>query len=68
MDRSNGEHLEGSITGCAAEGAVGEGPAAGAADFLQLRTADAPSGGLTDWLAGELRAAIADGRLPVGTR
>lgn len=37
-------------------------------DFLQLDPADAPHGGLTDWLAGRLRAAIADGRLPVGTR
>lgn len=38
------------------------------ADFLQLDTADAPPGGLTDWLTGRLRAAVADGRLPVGTR
>ncbi|MEV3926033.1 PLP-dependent aminotransferase family protein [Actinomadura coerulea] len=37
-------------------------------DFLQLDPADAPPGGLADWLAGRLRAAVADGRLPVGTR
>ncbi|MBP0449381.1 PLP-dependent aminotransferase family protein [Kitasatospora sp. RG8] len=38
------------------------------ADFLQLDTADAPPGGLADWLAGRLRRAIADGRLPAGSR
>ncbi|MEU3574556.1 GntR family transcriptional regulator, partial [Kitasatospora sp. NPDC036755] len=38
------------------------------ADFLQLDTADAPPGGLTDWLARRLREAVADGRLPVGSR
>ncbi|TDD62615.1 GntR family transcriptional regulator, partial [Actinomadura darangshiensis] len=37
-------------------------------DFLQLDPADAPPGGLADWLAGRLRDAIADGRLPVGGR
>ncbi|TDC01277.1 GntR family transcriptional regulator, partial [Actinomadura bangladeshensis] len=37
-------------------------------DFLQLDPADAPPGGLSDWLARNLRAAIADGRLPVGGR
>jgi GntR family transcriptional regulator/MocR family aminotransferase len=39
----------------------------GTADFLQLRAALAPPRGLATWLAGELRAAIADGRLPPGT-
>jgi GntR family transcriptional regulator / MocR family aminotransferase len=38
------------------------------ADFLQLDRAAAPAGGLTDWLTGQLRRAIADGRLPVGAR
>jgi GntR family transcriptional regulator/MocR family aminotransferase len=38
------------------------------ADFLQLDTAEAPAGGLSGWLAQRLRAAIADGRLPVGSR
>ncbi|WP_282504767.1 MocR-like pyridoxine biosynthesis transcription factor PdxR [Streptomyces rhizoryzae] len=33
-----------------------------------MRIADAPPGGRSDWLAGELRRAIADGRLPVGSR
>jgi GntR family transcriptional regulator/MocR family aminotransferase len=36
------------------------------ADFLQLRIADAPPGGLSHWLANELRLAISDGRLPIG--
>jgi GntR family transcriptional regulator/MocR family aminotransferase len=38
------------------------------ADFLQLDVREAPPGGLSDWLAERLRAAIADGRLPVGSR
>lgn len=37
-------------------------------DFLHLDPADAPPGGLAHWLAGRLRDAVADGRLPVGTR
>jgi GntR family transcriptional regulator / MocR family aminotransferase len=37
------------------------------ADFLQLSAAAAPARGLTGWLAGEIRAAIIDGRLPGGT-
>ncbi|WP_428839449.1 GntR family transcriptional regulator, partial [Amycolatopsis pretoriensis] len=36
--------------------------------FLQLDVREAPPGGLADWLAGQLRAAVADGRLPVGGR
>ncbi|WP_329483750.1 PLP-dependent aminotransferase family protein [Kribbella sp. NBC_01484] len=38
------------------------------ADFLQLNPADAPAGGLADWLTDRLRTAISDGRLPLGTR
>lgn len=38
------------------------------ADFLQLNMDEAPVGGLSDWLAGRLRQAISDGRLPVGAR
>jgi GntR family transcriptional regulator / MocR family aminotransferase len=38
------------------------------ADFLQLHTGDAPAGGLSSWLARQLRLAIEDGRLPVGGR
>jgi GntR family transcriptional regulator / MocR family aminotransferase len=38
------------------------------ADFLQLDPAEAPAGGLSTWLAGKLRDAIADGRLPIGSR
>lgn len=37
-------------------------------DFLQLDSSAAPSGKLAAWLAGELRAAISDGRLSVGDR
>ncbi|MGP3689815.1 MocR-like pyridoxine biosynthesis transcription factor PdxR [Streptomyces sp. IBSNAI002] len=37
-------------------------------DFLQLDIGQAPPGGRTEWLAGRLRAAIADGTLPVGSR
>src|SRR6202050_5436196 len=39
----------------------------GGADFLQLDPAGAPGRGLTAWLAGEIRAAIIDGRLAAGT-
>jgi GntR family transcriptional regulator/MocR family aminotransferase len=46
-----------------AEGSITPGP-----DFLQLDVREAPPGGLADWLAGRLRAAVADGRLPVGGR
>jgi GntR family transcriptional regulator/MocR family aminotransferase len=35
-------------------------------DFLQLNIDDAPVGGLSDWLARQLRLAISDGRLRVG--
>lgn len=38
------------------------------ADFLQLSIRDAPPGGLADWLARRLRDAIADGRLPLGSK
>ncbi|WP_244938917.1 PLP-dependent aminotransferase family protein [Actinomadura madurae] len=54
MNRSNGEQPERSITR--------------GSDFLQLDPSDAPPRGLSDWLAGRLRDAIADGRLPVGSR
>ena len=37
-------------------------------DFLQLSIGDAPAGGRADWLARQLRRAVSDGRLPVGTR
>ncbi|WP_395373161.1 PLP-dependent aminotransferase family protein [Streptomyces tubercidicus] len=40
----------------------------GSSDFLQLNVGDAPVGGRADWLAQELRRAVADGRLPVGSR
>jgi len=37
-------------------------------DFLQLDIGAAPPGGRADWLTGQLRRAISDGRLPVGSR
>lgn len=48
--------------------ASGSSGSSGSSDFLQLNIAEAPAGGRTDWLARELRRAIADGRLPVGSR
>ncbi|MCX5380777.1 PLP-dependent aminotransferase family protein [Streptomyces sp. NBC_00091] len=53
MSRSNEGTAKGSKTG---------------SDFLQLDIGQAPPGNRTDWLAGRLRAAIADGTLPVGSR
>ncbi|WP_248958452.1 MocR-like pyridoxine biosynthesis transcription factor PdxR [Sphaerisporangium perillae] len=37
-------------------------------DFLQLDTGDAPPRGRSEWLATQLRLAISDGRLPLGSR
>ncbi|MEU4482943.1 PLP-dependent aminotransferase family protein [Micromonospora sp. NPDC023966] len=54
MDRAKPSVTEGSITA--------------GADFLQLDVGEAPPGGRADWLAARLRAAIADGRVPVGAR
>jgi GntR family transcriptional regulator / MocR family aminotransferase len=48
------------------EGPVGR--AKTGSDFLQLRIEDAPPGGRADWLSREIRAAIADGRLPLGSK
>ncbi|WFB10733.1 PLP-dependent aminotransferase family protein [Streptomyces sp. LX-29] len=56
MNRSNGRPTDRSIT---------SGPGS---DFLQLDVARAPVGGLSDWLARQLRLAVSDGRLPVGSR
>ncbi|MGW4500427.1 GntR family transcriptional regulator, partial [Micromonospora sp. NPDC004336] len=46
-----------------AEGSINAG-----SDFLHLDIAAAPPGRRADWLADQLRRAIADGRLPVGGR
>ncbi|MFJ9566906.1 PLP-dependent aminotransferase family protein [Streptomyces fuscichromogenes] len=54
-------------SGATGVGAAGPGEAGGS-DFLQLDIGQAPPGGRTAWLAERLRSAIADGRLPVGTR
>ncbi|GAA0400468.1 PLP-dependent aminotransferase family protein [Streptomyces luteireticuli] len=43
-------------------------PGTPGSDFLRLDATEAPPGGLADWLTERLRAAIADGRLPVGSR
>ncbi|MFB9305853.1 aminotransferase class I/II-fold pyridoxal phosphate-dependent enzyme, partial [Kibdelosporangium philippinense] len=45
-----------------------EGSITSGSDFLQLTIADAPPGGRADWLAGQLRLAMSDGRLPIGSR
>jgi GntR family transcriptional regulator/MocR family aminotransferase len=37
-------------------------------DFLQLAVPATPTAGLAGWLAEQLRVAISDGRLPVGSR
>ncbi|HEV7629020.1 MAG TPA: PLP-dependent aminotransferase family protein, partial [Streptomyces sp.] len=58
MDRANEGSVERSIP---VEGRAGS-------DFLQLDAAEAPPGGLAEWLSGHLRLAISDGRLPVGSR
>ncbi|MFC9229589.1 PLP-dependent aminotransferase family protein [Streptomyces decoyicus] len=67
VNRSNDRPIEGSITHTAVA-ASAPSAAAGSSDFLQLRIEDAPAGGRSVWLARELRRAIADGRLPVGSR
>jgi GntR family transcriptional regulator/MocR family aminotransferase len=54
MNRSNEDLRKGSITA--------------GSDFLQLNVGDAPTGGLSEWLADRLRSAICGGRLPVGSR
>ncbi|MEU6213865.1 PLP-dependent aminotransferase family protein [Streptomyces sp. NPDC047023] len=59
MSRSNGGGNQGSKRAA---------DSAGGSDFLQLDADAAPPGGRTEWLAGRLRAAIADGTLPVGSR
>ncbi|MEV8117652.1 PLP-dependent aminotransferase family protein [Streptomyces xiamenensis] len=48
------------------EGPVGR--AKTGSDFLQLRIEEAPPRGRADWLSREIRAAIADGRLPLGSK
>ncbi|MFI0785262.1 PLP-dependent aminotransferase family protein [Streptomyces lydicus] len=63
MHRSNGECFERSKTADPAGAGAG-----GTSDFLQLDMGDAPTGGRAEWLAGQLRRAVADGRLPVGSK
>lgn len=62
MNRSIGSPSQRSITSASAA------RGGGVSDFLQLDSGDAPKGGLADWLAREIRGAIADGRLPTGGR
>ncbi|MFE9257636.1 PLP-dependent aminotransferase family protein [Streptomyces sp. NPDC006879] len=54
MNRSKDEPVKRSITT--------------SSDFLQLDIGHVPRGGRADWLAEQLRSAIADGRLQVGSR
>ncbi|MFE9646928.1 PLP-dependent aminotransferase family protein [Streptomyces sp. NPDC006365] len=61
VDRSNGHAVEGAKD-------VQDGDVTAGSDFLQLDIRDAPLGGRADWLAGQLRRAMADGRLPLGSR
>ncbi|MET7798682.1 PLP-dependent aminotransferase family protein [Streptomyces decoyicus] len=78
MNRSNDRPNERSITSASVAAASSSSSptstsssssaAAGSSDFLQLRIEEAPVGGRSVWLARELRRAIADGRLPVGSR
>ncbi|MEU7582160.1 PLP-dependent aminotransferase family protein [Streptomyces sp. NPDC041068] len=75
MNRSNGGPPHRSINRSADRGvarsATGGDVAAesrATSDFLQLDPRDAPRGGLSDWLARQIRGAIADGRLTVGSR
>ncbi|TXS39874.1 MocR-like pyridoxine biosynthesis transcription factor PdxR [Streptomyces sp. OR43] len=49
------------------EGASGRSIVPGA-DFLHLAVDEAPGGGKSDWLTRQIRLALADGRLPVGSR
>ncbi|MET7644071.1 PLP-dependent aminotransferase family protein [Streptomyces sp. NPDC005426] len=54
MNRSNGDCHDRSITA--------------GADFLHLAVDEVPRRGKSDWLAGQIRLALADSRLPVGSR
>ncbi|MEU1348368.1 PLP-dependent aminotransferase family protein [Streptomyces sp. NPDC005776] len=54
MNRSNGGAPHRSITA--------------GTDFLHLAIEEAPGGGKSDWLASRIRLALADGRLPMGSR
>lgn len=60
MNRSNGSPSDRSITLL--------GRTVAASDFLQLNPADAPRGGMADWLARQIRRAVAEGLLPPGSR
>jgi GntR family transcriptional regulator/MocR family aminotransferase len=67
MNRSNGECLQESKN-LSKNLPPPAPPAPGGSDFLQLDAGHAPPGGLADWLSAQLRLAISDGRLPVGSR
>ncbi|MGP3988275.1 MocR-like pyridoxine biosynthesis transcription factor PdxR [Streptomyces sp. 3N207] len=60
MNRAKGSSFDWTVKGAS------DAPAA--SDFLQLSADGVPRGGLSDWLVGEIRRAIADGRLPTGSR
>ncbi|QEV18188.1 PLP-dependent aminotransferase family protein [Streptomyces alboniger] len=65
MNRSNGSPSSRSIT---RDDGVRTAGAPATSDFLQLDPRDAPRGGLGEWLAREIRGAIADGRLTTGSK
>ncbi|MCX4658387.1 MocR-like pyridoxine biosynthesis transcription factor PdxR [Streptomyces uncialis] len=54
MNRSNDHASDRSITA--------------GSDFLHLSIDEAPTGGKADWLTSQIRRALTDGRLPVGSR
>ncbi|MFZ3474402.1 PLP-dependent aminotransferase family protein [Streptomyces sp. 4.24] len=63
MDSAEVSLIKGSKTGESARPSEAAG-----SDFLLLDVGQAPPGGRTDWLTARIRAAIADGTLPVGSR
>ncbi|WBB68616.1 PLP-dependent aminotransferase family protein [Micromonospora sp. WMMD812] len=71
MSRAKATPPDRSITGLRATPATGAAtapPLTAGSDFLHLDIADAPAGGRAAWLADQLRAAIADGRITAGGR
>ncbi|WP_432070076.1 PLP-dependent aminotransferase family protein [Streptomyces sp. AA1529] len=67
MNRAKGSPVD-RTKGTAEPGARDAARTPAASDFLQLTAEEAPRGGLSDWLVGRIRCAIADGRLPTGSR
>ncbi|WP_447037550.1 MocR-like pyridoxine biosynthesis transcription factor PdxR [Streptomyces sp. DSM 118878] len=68
MNRSKGSPADRTITTPATSDFLRTSDSIQTSDFLQLDPRTAPRGGLADWLAREIRSAIADGRLATGSR